>query len=175
MKRQASLLIASALLLSAPAFAQTATVSGGTGAEVSVGTTGAGVSAGTSVDATTGTGAVMSGTAGADVAATMAAPEGYVAVPDVAAITAEQMQGIEVKGPEGDTIGEIADVELGADGRASGLIADVGGFLGMGEHRVKLSFDQVAVFSNADGELIAMSDLTEEQLKAMPEYEAPKT
>lgn len=168
MKRQASLLIASALLLSAPAFAQTATVSGGTGAEVSVGTTGAGVSAGTSVDATTGT-------AGADVAATMAAPEGYVAVPDVAAITAEQMQGIEVKGPEGDTIGEIADVELGADGRASGLIADVGGFLGMGEHRVKLSFDQVAVFSNADGELIAMSDLTEEQLKAMPEYEAPKT
>ena len=164
MKRQASVLIASALLLSAPAFAQTTETLPTTPPAVDAPATEAPAATPTPVvpDATLGAGTVI-------------APEGYTAVPDFSTVTAEQVQGIALNGPAGESIGEVADVELGADGAASGLIADVGGFLGFGEHRVKLSFDQVRVFSNADGEMVAVSDLTKDQLKAMPEYVSPET
>ncbi|GGE02251.1 PRC-barrel domain-containing protein [Gemmobacter megaterium] len=158
MKRQASVLIASALLLSAPAFAQTTETLPTTPPAVDAPATPTPVVP----DATLGAGTVI-------------APEGYTAVPDFSTVTAEQVQGIALNGPAGESIGQVADVELGADGAASGLIADVGGFLGFGEHRVKLGFDQVRVFSNADGDMVAVSDLTKDQLKAMPEYVSPET
>lgn len=198
MKRQATTLIASALLLSAPAFAfaqsttapaapttpPAAAAPAAPGATMTTpGATTDSGAATTAPGATTAAPGATATTPGAtatkpDVAVgtgTIMAPEGYTAVPDFAAVTAEELKGVKVNGPEGDSIGEVADIELGADGKATGLIADIGGFLGLGEHRVKLSMEQVSVFSNADGDMVAVSDLTEEQLKAMPKYEAPKT
>ncbi|WP_323042255.1 PRC-barrel domain-containing protein [Gemmobacter sp.] len=184
MKRQATALIASALMLSAPAFAfaqatTTPTTPPATTAPAAPTTPPPAAAPGASVTtpgAATDSGSTTATTPGATVGSgTIMAPEGYTAVPDFAAVTAEELKGVKVNGPEGDNIGEIADIELGADGKATGLIADIGGFLGLGEHRVKLSMEQVSVFKNADGDMVAVSDLTEEQLKAMPKYEAPKT
>lgn len=105
--------------------------------------------------------------------APVAAPEGYSPVPDFATMTADQLQGIALHGPDNTDIGKVTDVELGADGKATGLIADIGGFLGMGSHTVRLSFEEVGVFSNADGRLIALTSLSEDTLKALPAYEKP--
>ncbi len=109
----------------------------------------------------------------ATTSAPVPAPEGYSPVPDFAALTADQLTGIALHGPDNTDIGKVTDVELGADGAASGLIADIGGFLGMGSHTVRLGFDQVGVFSNADGRLIALTSLSEDTLKALPAYEKP--
>lgn len=185
MKRQATALIASALMLSAPAFAfaQATTAPAAPTTPPAAAAPAAPGATVTTPGATTDSGSATTTTPGATVttpdvavgSGTIMAPDGYTAVPDFAAVTAEELKGVKVNGPEGDNIGEIADIELGADGKATGLVADIGGFLGLGEHRVKLSMDQVSVFANADGKMVAVSDLTEEQLKAMPKYEAPKT
>lgn len=106
-------------------------------------------------------------------AGTFTAPEGYTSVADFATLTADQIKSIDLHGPDQKNIGSISDVELGADGKITGLITDVGGFLGMGAHRVKLGLDHVGIFRNADGKLIAVTNQTEESLKAMPAYEAP--
>lgn len=109
----------------------------------------------------------------AAISAPVAAPEGFAAVPDLASLTADQLIGIALHGPDNADIGKVTDVDLGADGRATGLIADIGGFLGMGSHTVRLGFDAVGVFSNADGRLVAISSLSEDALKALPAYEKP--
>lgn len=106
-------------------------------------------------------------------AAPVAAPEGYTPVPDHGSLTADQLIGAALHGPDNADIGKVTDVDLGADGRATGLIADIGGFLGMGSHRVRLGFDHVGVFSNADGRVIAVSSLSEAALKALPAHEKP--
>lgn len=100
-------------------------------------------------------------------------PEGYSLLPDWTTVTADTLQGAEIMGPDGASIGKVSDVELGADGAASGIIADIGGFLGMGTHTVKLGADQISLYRNADGAIIAHSTLTKEALEALPEYTPP--
>lgn len=153
MKRQATVLLASLMLLSAPVFAQTSTP------------------ADPSRDAPAGSPpADTSAAPGTTLRTTIIAPDGYTVVSDMGALTTEQVTGVTVNGPDGRSIGEVVDVDLGAAGGVNGLVADVGGFLGMGEHRVLLTFDQASLFTSADGSMIAVSSLTEEELKALPEY-----
>lgn len=101
------------------------------------------------------------------------APEGYTAIADFASVTADQLKGVDLHGPEAKDMGDVSDVELGADGKVSGVIADVGGFLGMGTHTVKLGLDEVGLFKNADGKIIAVTNKTVDALKATPEYTKP--
>lgn len=98
-------------------------------------------------------------------------PEGYTLATDWAGITADDLNGTDVAGPDGSNIGTISDVEIGTGDVISGVIVDVGGFLGMGTHTVKLGTDQVSLYKNADGDLMAHSTLTEDALKALPEHQ----
>lgn len=148
--------IASAFLLAAPAFAQTTTPAAPTAPATT--TAPAAPATTTAPAATTG----------------FVAPEGYSLLSDWAAVTADQLKGVDIKGPEGSSIGEISDVELSTDGKVSGLIANIGGFLGMGTHTVKLGLDQVSLYANADKDLVAHSSLTKDALKALPEHVAAK-
>lgn len=105
--------------------------------------------------------------------ATFVPPEGYAPKSDWNGVTAEQVKGTEIFGPDGASIGKVADVEVGADGAVGGAIADIGGFLGIGSHTVKIDTEQLELFANADGALIAQSTLDKDALKAMPEYTPP--
>jgi sporulation protein YlmC with PRC-barrel domain len=63
-------------------------------------------------------------------------------------------------------IGKIDDYVVTPDGRLSVAIVDVGGFLGLGKHRVAIpveKFGQVAP-------KITLSGATKESLKALPEF-----
>lgn len=99
-------------------------------------------------------------------------PEGYL-LTELVSVTADELKGVDVLDPEGNKIAEIADVAIGGDAKVTGVITDVGGFLGMGEHRVSLSPDQVALYKNADNDLRAYVSMTKDELKALPKYEAP--
>lgn len=104
--------------------------------------------------------------------ATAAMPEGFAPV-DVGGVTAEELQGVDVYDPTGSEVANIHDVQIGSDAVVTGVIMDVGGFLGIGEHRVALTTDQVELYGNADGDLRALVSLSKDELKALPKFEEP--
>lgn len=100
------------------------------------------------------------------------APEGYVFT-EIGAVTAEELKGVKIYDTAGKDVGEIADIQLGADNKLANVITDIGGFLGMGEHRVALSPDHIQIYKNSSNELRAYVTATMDQLKALPAYTPP--
>ncbi|RRH74795.1 PRC-barrel domain-containing protein [Falsigemmobacter faecalis] len=101
------------------------------------------------------------------------APEGYSQVSDFAVVTAEQLKGAELRSAEGKDIGKITELRTTAAGAPEALIADIGGFLGLGAHTVQLTPDQIGIFKNDSDSVIVVSSLTEDVLKSLPAWEAP--
>ncbi|WP_138469392.1 PRC-barrel domain-containing protein [Poseidonocella sp. HB161398] len=91
---------------------------------------------------------------------------------DIGDVTTEQLTGARVYDLNDKRIGEVHEVAMTADGQPGKAIVDVGGFLGIGEKRVELGFDQMNIEKlNGGDELRIQVNATEEQLKEMPEYE----
>jgi sporulation protein YlmC with PRC-barrel domain len=84
---------------------------------------------------------------------------------------ASKVMGLSVVNNANDSIGKISEVLLDRSGRVSGVVVDVGGFLGIGTHPVKLGWNQVKLL-NKDGSLQAVVNTDKNALKQMPEYRA---
>jgi sporulation protein YlmC with PRC-barrel domain len=70
-----------------------------------------------------------------------------------------------------EKIGEIEDIIITPDNSASFAIIGVGGFLGLGERRVSIPFQQLRMKDNA----LILPGATKEALKALPEFKyAPR-
>ena len=67
-----------------------------------------------------------------------------------------------------DKIGEVEDLVLDADGNVVGAIAEVGGFLGLGEKEVVLKPEEVAYVITKD-KIAVVSGLSKEQLEQREE------
>jgi sporulation protein YlmC with PRC-barrel domain len=80
---------------------------------------------------------------------------------------ADEIVGKTVVNQEGEEIGEIDDVVVDTSSDMQLAVIDVGGFLGIGEKSVAVSFDQLQL--SDDGRV--RSDLTRETLEAQPEYD----
>lgn len=96
--------------------------------------------------------------------------DGYATV-ERDALTAENLTGATVIGPEGDDIAVVGDILLTQDGQVDAMLIDFGGFLGIGSKRVAVSLDNLEFAANENGDLIIYSDFTREQLEAQPEYD----
>lgn len=161
MKRYvATALIGTAMALSGPVFAQTTTTPA-TPAP-------ADAPAATTPPAVTATPATPTAPA-----ITVTVPEGYTAVMDWSGYTLDQLKGADVHGPAGEKVGNVEDVVVGADGKVTGIVADIGGFLGIGSHRAEISGTHAAVYTNADGKAIVATDMTKDALKSLPAYVKP--
>jgi len=79
----------------------------------------------------------------------------------------EEIVGKEVVSQQGEEIGEIEDVVVDTSSQMKLAVIDVGGFLGIGEKSVAVSFDQLEL--SDDGRI--RSDLTRETLESQPEYD----
>ncbi len=100
-----------------------------------------------------------------------AAPTGYTYA-TATEMTADQLNGAPLYSPTDERIGEIGEAIISTDGQISQLIVEVGGFLGIGEHSVALDFNELQIVkSDVGGELRAYTDMTKDELEAMPEYE----
>jgi sporulation protein YlmC with PRC-barrel domain len=88
-------------------------------------------------------------------------------------IRASELVGAEVTNPQGESIGEINEVVLGADGAAQGLVIDVGGFLGVGERRVMVNWSDVTIRSEDNGTLEVATMLDKPGIESLPEYRVP--
>jgi ribosomal 30S subunit maturation factor RimM len=87
-------------------------------------------------------------------------------------MTADDLEGARLYGTNDEDVGEIETLIVNDSGKITDVLADIGGFLGMGEHTVRLSFEELQLMRNADGsEVRIYVDSTEEKLEALPEYE----
>ncbi len=84
-------------------------------------------------------------------------------------LTSEALKSASVYGHDDEKIGSISDLVVGADGKITQAIIDVGGFLGMGARSVSMKFDDLTVLRETDGhDLRVYIDATKQQLEAMP-------
>ena len=100
-----------------------------------------------------------------------AVPSTQPAVQDMAAVTMTEDQAKGwvdkvVYSSDNKNIGEVVEFKRGPDNKVTELHADLGGFLGMGETRVKLMPSEFKL----EGERVVLN-ITEEQAKALPKLE----
>lgn len=86
------------------------------------------------------------------------------------ALHAKDVIGLDVRTPNDESVGEISDIVMTKEGAAEGVVVDIGGFLGMGARPVMLGWDSLRMVSDKNGKLVAVANLTREQLQQMPEY-----
>jgi len=84
--------------------------------------------------------------------------------------TATDFIGQPVHNAAGETIGEVKDLVLSADGMHVATVVGVGGFLGIGEKDVALSPDAIMAVAQDDGTVRLSTLETEESLKAAPAF-----
>jgi hypothetical protein len=88
-------------------------------------------------------------------------------------LTTEDLEGATVYDIQDQNIGDIEELIVSTDGKIEQAIIDVGGFLGIGEHRVALSFDEMQVMTNAkNSDVRVYVDQSRESLEQMPEYDS---
>ncbi len=99
--------------------------------------------------------------------------DGYVTTTP-ADLTADALEGATVYGTDGKDVGEVSNLVLGDDGKTvEKLVIDVGGFLGMGEHRIAVGIDEANIQKSSDGsELRVYVDDDKKTLENMPEYKS---
>lgn len=82
-------------------------------------------------------------------------------------VNASEVIGLQVRNPDNESVGKISEVLLNSKGSADGVIVDVGGFLGMGSHPVRLKWNEIQLHENGS-EDFASTAMTKDQLKQLP-------
>ncbi|MCE7027470.1 PRC-barrel domain-containing protein [Jiella avicenniae] len=77
----------------------------------------------------------------------------------------DQVEEMDVVGPNGETVGEVDDVLGDANGNAKAITVEVGGFLGIGEKTVILMLDDVSLDMGR-----VKTALTKEQIEELPAF-----
>lgn len=96
--------------------------------------------------------------------------DGYAMV-DRAELTSETLTGARVYDISDEDVGEVSTLLLSDDGMVDQVILDIGGFLGLGEHQVAVTFDELGILRSDDGDDFRVYiDATQESLEAQPEY-----
>ncbi len=96
--------------------------------------------------------------------------EGYETT-QVEQLTAEDLTGARVYGPNDEDVGEISELLLTDSGRLDRAVIDVGGLLGIGERPVAVTFDELQIMRSADGGNVRVYiDSSQEALEQQPEY-----
>lgn len=156
MKKELLSAAAVAMMLTAPAFAQSSAPTAPSTTAPSA-TSPAPTSPSTTAPATGGSAAMTSGST---------------------AFISEQMQeqwlasnliGTKVRGAGDESVGEINDVLLDRNGNVIGAVIGVGGFLGMGEKDVAVPFNQLQMVRNSDGDRVILNK-SKDELKNAPTF-----
>lgn len=96
---------------------------------------------------------------------------------------ASKLMGVAIYNQQNEKIGDVNEILVDGSGRVDGVIVGVGGFLGMGEHDVKMSIDKIR-FTNEAGKTTTGSsggskqwypdrgtvNASKDELKAMPQF-----
>lgn len=86
---------------------------------------------------------------------------------------ASRIIGATIRNAANESIGDVNDLVVDQSGRVKAVIAGVGGFLGIGEQRVLLGFDELQLSRDASGRIVVTSSMSRDQLKALPVWTEP--
>jgi hypothetical protein len=87
-------------------------------------------------------------------------------------LTTEDLTGAPVFGVNDEEVGEIGQLLVTDNGTLDRAVIDVGGFLGLGEREVAVSFDELTIMRMDDGDDVRVYiDASQEALEQQPEYE----
>ncbi|MGJ8535393.1 MAG: PRC-barrel domain-containing protein [Alphaproteobacteria bacterium] len=87
-------------------------------------------------------------------------------------LTAEMLTGARVYSVNDEDIGEVHSLLVDDNGTIDRAIIDVGGFLGMGEKQVAVTFDELTILRQDGGNDVQVYiDATQAALEAQPTYE----
>ncbi|HEV7276502.1 MAG TPA: PRC-barrel domain-containing protein [Devosiaceae bacterium] len=89
---------------------------------------------------------------------------------DEATLTAEDLEGTDVYGPNDEHIGTIGDLVLGEGGSIDAVIIDFGGFLGIGVKQVAVAYENLQFLGDEAGNRLLLLNMTREQMEQAPEY-----
>ncbi len=78
---------------------------------------------------------------------------------------AQTLATAQVKNRQGQAIGTVSAVDVAPDGKAEAIHVDVGGFLGLGEHRVAIKARSFVYLKSRD---LLVTNMTKDQIKALP-------
>ena len=98
------------------------------------------------------------------------AREGY-SVASTDELTADDLTGARIMDEKDEDIGEIDELIVTSDGKLDKAILDIGGFLGVGEHQIAVTMDELEILrDDQTGAVRVYIDATQEELEAQPEY-----
>jgi sporulation protein YlmC with PRC-barrel domain len=83
--------------------------------------------------------------------------------------------GTTVRNSAGESIGDINEVLLDKTGKVAAVIVGVGGFLGMGEREVAISYESLRMSNDASGNSVISVNTTKDALRSAPAWTWPKT
>ena len=81
---------------------------------------------------------------------------------------ASKLIGANVYNDKDQRIGKIEDMIVSPDGKVSVAVIEVGGFVGIGKHRVAIPVDH---FTDIKAKKLVLPGATKEALKALPEFQ----
>lgn len=84
-------------------------------------------------------------------------------------MTASDLIGKKVVNQQGDEVGEIEDIVIGTSDKKVQAVVAVGGFLGIGDKSVAVSFDELQ--PGQEENVLLTSGATVEELKGRPAYD----
>ncbi|MBE0486820.1 PRC-barrel domain-containing protein [Marinobacter sp.] len=80
-----------------------------------------------------------------------------------------ELMGVNVRTSDKENIGSVNDLIVNKDGQVVAVVVGVGGFLGMGEKDVAISWDSVTQTGTANERELRI-DATREELSSAPEF-----
>ena len=86
-------------------------------------------------------------------------------------LLASNLMGKSVQNSAGDKIGTVKDILFDDQGKMSAFIIGVGGFLGIGEKSVAISFDMIKPSKDKDGNMVLLAaSLDKDAINSAPDF-----
>jgi hypothetical protein len=95
--------------------------------------------------------------------------EGYTQV-EPTAVSVDDLKGANVYDANHENVASIDEVLVSPEGNIERVLLDVGGWLGIGARTVAIDMDKLEVHRGRDGDVRVYVNMTEEELKQLPEY-----
>ncbi|MBL0374552.1 PRC-barrel domain-containing protein [Rhizobium sp. KVB221] len=96
--------------------------------------------------------------------------EGYQTA-QMTEVTADKLTGARVYGAKDEDVGEINRLVMADNGQVQLVVLDIGGFLGIGEHEIAVTPDELTIVRNKEGDDFRVYiDANKDALKAQPDY-----
>lgn len=88
-------------------------------------------------------------------------------------IQASELISADIKTNDEEDVGSVTDLIIDKDGKVAAVVVGVGGFLGMAEKDVAISWDEVTMSRDSENsdELDLRINMTRDDLHAAPSYE----